>query len=119
MKICSHSPHPVQESFLAVELLWHVLSFTTAAALSEDSVNENGGYQCWIFNGGERPREVRRIHGLVQLNQAKSVICRFVHESQLHVATQLFVGQLQKILGNKRRLAKKLQPQQLPKQLNC
>ena len=37
----------------------------------------------------------------VQLNQAKSVLCRFVHESRLHVATQLFVEQLRKILGIK------------------
>ena len=44
---------------------------------------------------------MRRIQVLVQLNQAESVIYPFVHEGQLHVATQLFVGQLQKILGNK------------------
>ena len=54
-----------------------------------------------FFNGAERPWEVRGSQVLVQLNQAKSVLCRFVHESQLHVGTQLFVGQLQKILGNK------------------
>ena len=41
-----------------------------------------------------------RIQVLMQLNQAKSVL-RFVHDSQLHVATQLFVGHLGKILGNK------------------
>ena len=51
-----------------------------------------GGYQSRIFNGAGRPREVRRIQ--VQLNQSKSVLCRFVHESQPHV------GQLRKILGN-------------------
>ena len=62
---------PVQESFLAMELLRHVLSFTSAAATSDDSVIENGGYQSWIFNGAERPREVRRIQVLVQLNQAE------------------------------------------------
>ena len=37
----------------------------------------------------------------VQLNQASNVLYRFVHESRLRVATQLLVGQLQKILGNK------------------
>ena len=91
----------VQESFLAVELLRHVLSFAIAAATSDDSVIENGGYQSWTFNGVERHREVRRIQVLVQLNEAENVIHPFVYESQLHVATQLFVGQLQKILGNK------------------
>ena len=48
---------PVQESFLAVGLLRHALSVTGAAATSDDSVIENGGYQSWIFNGVERSRE--------------------------------------------------------------
>ena len=79
---------PVQESFLAVKLLRHVFSFAIAAAVSDGSDIENGGHQSWIFNGAERPREVRRIQVLVQLNQAEGVICQFVHECQLHVATQ-------------------------------
>ena len=44
---------PVQESFLAVELLRHALSFAIAAVTSDDSLIENGGYQSWIFNGAE------------------------------------------------------------------
>ena len=48
MKICARSPL-VQESFLAVELLRHVLSFAIAPATSDNSVIENGGYQSWIF----------------------------------------------------------------------
>ena len=78
---------PVQESSLAMELLRHVLSFANAAATSDDSVIENGGYQSWIFIGAERSREVRGIPVLVQVNQAESLRCRYVHECQLHVAT--------------------------------
>ena len=84
-----------------MELLRHVLSVAIATSTSDKSLIENDGYQSRISNGAERSKEVRGIQVLVQLNQAENVICRFVHESQLYVATQLFVGQLGKILGNK------------------
>ena len=35
--------------------------------------------------------KVPRIQVLLELNQAESLLCRYVHECQLHVATQLFV----------------------------
>ena len=38
---------------------------------------------------------------LVQLNQAGSVLCRFVHESPFHDSTQLLAGQLRRILRTK------------------
>ena len=74
---------PVQESFLAVELLRHVLSVAIATPTSDDSVIENGGYQSWTFNGAERPKEVRRIQVLVQLDQAESVIYPFMRVNSM------------------------------------
>ena len=83
MKSCSHSPQ------------WNCCGTCSASPLRMADTRVG------LSVVPEDPREVRGIQALVQLNQVDSQLCRYVHECQLHVATQLSVGQLGKILGNK------------------
>ena len=111
---------PVQESSSAVELLRHVLSFAIAAATSDDSVIGSGGHKSWTSNGAERPREVRRIQVLVQLNLEACSADTFmsVNSMSRHNCLQDNLGRMWKTRTTVDS-AKTLQPQQLTKQLNC
>ena len=100
MKICSHSPHLSKNP----SLQWNCCGTCSASPLPLPHPTTPSLRRA--DTRVEFPM-VPKDHGKCKefkcsyFNQAENMLCRFVHESQLHVATQLFVGQLVMIQGKK------------------
>ena len=101
MKICSHSPHLSKNP----SMQWKCCGSCSASPLPPPHPTTPPLRLAETTLGlsivPQDPRKCEEFRCSCNSIKLKSVIYPFIHDSQLHVATQLFVGQLHNMLGNK------------------